>query len=105
MEADQPVHAWRQHLAAWGQMAWRKRKDWRQMALGSNPVHPAYRLSHVRHTPLSAPVRILTTASWHHSQTRAEPVKYQVPQLMHKRCLMNCKRAGFVSATYCLNAV
>ena len=105
MEAAQPVHAWRQHLAAWGQMACGKRKDQRQMALGSNPVHPAYRLSHVRHTPLSAPIRILTTASWHHSQARAEPVKYQVPQLMHKRCLMNWKHAGFVSATYCLSAV
>ena len=75
------------------------------MALGSNPVCPAYRLSHVRHTSLSAPIRILTTASWHHSQTSAEPGKSQVPQLLHKRCLMDSKHAGFVSATYCLNAV
>ena len=97
MEAAQPIHAWKEHLAVWGQMAWGKRKDWRQIALGSNPVCPAYRLSHVKHTPLSTPVRILTTASWHHSQTSPEPGKSQVPQLLHKRCLMNSKHAVCIS--------
>lgn len=35
---------------------------WWQTALGSNPASPAYKLSCVRHTPLSAQIRILTTA-------------------------------------------